>query len=372
MSSKSLRKSLPKSLPLAVVVFGAASFGAAAQYYPPAQVPGGGGYERGGPVYEQPQGADAAGLVVRVDRLESQLRNLTGQIEQLQFQNRKLEEQLRRGQPDAIGEPPRGGQPPLRRSDSGPATAVPPPSNGRGGRNDAFDPNAAPQAPGAPRVIGSLPEQPRDPGQRQNLPQGPIIVDDGDTGGDGGPIDLVNPRDRVARGPTVIPAPGSVTSAPLPGPAYPAPQTYPGNPAPPPAGEQVAALPPQTGPRGEFDMAVGLYKKNQFDAAETSFREFVSRYPTGRLTPEATYYLGETFSKRNRHREAAEQFLKVSTDFPKSASVPQSLLRLGQSLEKIGAKEQACAAWGEINRKYPQARADVRSAADRDYKRVQC
>lgn len=371
MSSKSLRQSLRRSLLLAVAIFGAASFGAAAQYYPPAQVPGGGGYERG-PGYGQAQAPDAAGLLVRVDRLESQLRNLTGQIEELQFQNRKLEEQLRRGQPDG-GEPPRGGSP-QRRSDAspGPGTGLPPPSNGRGGRNDAFDPNAAPQAPGAPRVIGSLPEQPRDPGFRQNLPQGPIIVDDGDTGGEGGPIDLLNPRDRLARGPTVIPAPGSVTSSPLPGPSYPAPQTYPGNPASPP-GDQVAALPAQPmSPRGEFDQAVGLYKKNQFEAAETSFREFVSHYPTGRLTPEATYYLGETFSKRNRHREAAEQFLKVSTDFPKSGSVPQSLWRLGQSLEKIGAKEQACAAWGEINRKYPQASASVRNAAEREYKRAQC
>ncbi|MDF2118561.1 tol-pal system protein YbgF [Roseiarcaceae bacterium H3SJ34-1] len=369
-----------KSLPLAVVVFGAASFGAAAQYYPPAQVPGGGGYERG-PAYEpaqgsMPGGADAAGLLVRVDRLESQLRSLTGQIEQLQFQNRKLEEQLRRGQPEG-GEPPRGG--PQRRSDaSGPGPAVPPPSSSRSGRGDAFDPNAAPDAPGAPRVIGSLPEQPRDPGLRQNLPQGPIIVDDGDDGG--GPIDLVNPRDRIARGPTVIPAPGSVTSTQLPGPAYPAPQTYSGNQAypanpgsPAPANQQVASLPPAAAtPRGEFDQAVGLYKKNEFDAAETSFREFVSRYPTGQLTPQATYYLGETYSKRNRHREAAEQFLKVSTDFPKSSSVPQSLWRLGQSLEKIGAKEQACAAWGEVTRKYPTASASVRNAADRDYKRAQC
>jgi len=357
MSSKSLRKSLP----LAVVVLGAASFGAAAQYYPPGQVPGGGGYERG-PAYDQAGGADAAGLLVRVDRLENQLRNLTGQIEQLQHQNRQLQEQLRRVEGDS-------GEQPSRRSDaSGPVSTAPPPG-GRSGRNDAFDPSTAPQAPGAPRVIGSLPEQPRDPGLRQNLPQGPIIVDDGD---DGGPIDLTNPRDRVARGPSVIPAPGSVTSTPLPGPTYPSPQNYPGSSASPPAGAQVASLPAPTTPRGEFDQAVGLYKKNQFDAAENSFREFVSRYPTGRLTPEATYYLGETFSKRNRHREAAEQFLKVSTDFPKSSSVPQALWRLGQSLEKIGAKEQACAAWGEVSRKYPQASASVRNAADREYKRAQC
>src|SRR5687768_9908601 len=43
---------------------------------------------------------DAADLVVRTSRLENQLRQLSGQIEQLQFENRRLTEQLRKMQED--------------------------------------------------------------------------------------------------------------------------------------------------------------------------------------------------------------------------------------------------------------------------------
>ena len=43
---------------------------------------------------------DEAGLSVRVDHLESQLRSLTGQLEQAQFQVRKLQEQLTKFQQD--------------------------------------------------------------------------------------------------------------------------------------------------------------------------------------------------------------------------------------------------------------------------------
>src|SRR5437763_11330383 len=43
---------------------------------------------------------DEAGLSVRVDHLESQLRSLTGQLEQAQFQVRKLQEQLTTFQQD--------------------------------------------------------------------------------------------------------------------------------------------------------------------------------------------------------------------------------------------------------------------------------
>ncbi|OYW99497.1 MAG: tol-pal system protein, partial [Bosea sp. 32-68-6] len=43
---------------------------------------------------------DAADLVVRTSRMENQIRQLSGQIEQLQFENRRLSEQLRKFQED--------------------------------------------------------------------------------------------------------------------------------------------------------------------------------------------------------------------------------------------------------------------------------
>ena len=43
---------------------------------------------------------DVSDLTVRTGRLENQLRQLSGQIEQLQFENRRLTEQLRKFQED--------------------------------------------------------------------------------------------------------------------------------------------------------------------------------------------------------------------------------------------------------------------------------
>jgi TolA-binding protein len=41
-------------------------------------------------------------------------------------------------------------------------------------------------------------------------------------------------------------------------------------------------------------------------------------------------------------------------------------------LHAIGAKEQACASFGEVSRKYPNASAAVKAAAERESKRIQC
>ena len=43
---------------------------------------------------------DSAGLVVRIGRLESQMRQISGQIEQMQFETRRLAEQLKKFQED--------------------------------------------------------------------------------------------------------------------------------------------------------------------------------------------------------------------------------------------------------------------------------
>ncbi|MFC0284187.1 tol-pal system protein YbgF [Camelimonas abortus] len=58
---------------------------------------------------------DAADLVVRVTQLEEQVRSLSGKVEQLQFENRRLAEQLRKFQQDVdfrLQEGRGGGAPP--------------------------------------------------------------------------------------------------------------------------------------------------------------------------------------------------------------------------------------------------------------------
>ena len=95
--------------------------------------------------------------------------------------------------------------------------------------------------------------------------------------------------------------------------------------------------------------------------------------PKARWCPSAVLNLGETYYLRGRHREAAEQFLKISTAYPASNRAPEAMLRLGQSLNAIGgAKEQACAAFGEVGRKYPNAPANIRAAAEKEVKKNQC
>jgi tol-pal system protein YbgF len=289
----------------------------------------GSGGERTAPSAGSEQTAQLSGsdLLLRLERLESQNRQLTGAIEQLQFRNQQLEGQLRRMQEDYDYRLQELGSKGSARVTAPPRPQSQPPAvsaAGAGRRSDAFDPAQSPNAPGAPHTLGSV-----------NAP--PMGTDAG--------------RD-VANSPAAGPGPAQ-----------------PRGPAP---GGALATLPPSQTPRDEYDLAYGYVLRKDYALAEDSFRSFLNKYPDDRLAGDATYWLGESQFQRQRYRDAAEAFLSVSTKHESSAKAPDALLRLGQSLALLGEKEAACASLGEVSRKFPRASASVKQGVEREQKRARC
>jgi len=292
---------------------------------------------------------DGGDLSMRVEQLESQLRRLTGQNEELQHRNRVLEQQLQQlqgGAPAAPAgpapggsalptAPPRGpttgyGQPPAAAQQPvyGQQPTEPVPLARGPGRGDAFDPTRNPNAPGAPRVLGST----------QQLPPEQVGAAGGRDAGD--PLNLSNVG--AAAGP---PAAGD---------------------------SGLTTAPPSQTPRDEFDLGIGYMQRKDYALAEETMRNFTRRYPNDQQVADAQFWLGESLFQRQKYREAAEAFLAVTSKYDTSAKAPDALLRLGQSLAALKEKEAACAALGEVARKYPQASRGVKQAVDREQKRVKC
>jgi tol-pal system protein YbgF len=299
---------------------------------------------------EQPAQGPGSDLVLRVDRLEAQVRQLTGVIEQLQFRNQQLTEQLQRLQANGDSGAQLAGQagvPP-------PATVARPPvaAAASARRGDAFDPSQNPGAPGAPRVLGSLPSNGAGPGISESAREEPTA---------GAPAARV-PGQPLRLGAADAVTPGEV----VPGEGAPA-----GRP-PGASGTQYATLPPSDSPKDNFDLAYGYLQHKDYALAEDSFRAFLRKFPSDRLAPDAEFWLGESMFQRQRYRDAAEAFLNVSTKYESTAKGPDALLRLGQSLAALGEKEAACASLGEVLRKYPRAALSVKQGVEREQKRAGC
>jgi len=313
-------------------------------------------------------------LIVRIDHLEEQIRQLTGTVEQLQYRNQQLEQQLRRYQEGAENRPPDSpGTHPARGQLAPPAAPVmadqglPSGPPGLQRRPDVFDPTQNPNAPGAPQTLGALPAV----GAPGALPRSPMAGEPamgpgvGAPGGRaaGAPLDLSTLSAAVANEPTAAPGGG-----PAPGGSLPPPP--PRNPNA--TGAQQTVLAPSATPRDDYDLAYGYMLRKDYALAEEGFRVFLKRYPNDRFVSEATYWLGESLFQRQRYRDAAESFLIVSTKFETSAKASDALLRLGESLAALGEKDAACATLGEVGRKYPRAAATVKQTVEREQKRVGC
>jgi tol-pal system protein YbgF len=310
--------------------------------------------DRGGP--NTGRMAQSSDLAVRLDRLESQIRQLTGAIEQLQYRNQQLEGQLRRMQPDAEYRVPEGsvrGAPsarpaapaqPMQPQATQPYSPSSPPAAAGPRRGDAFDPSVNPGAPGAPRPLGTT--APSAPLAQSTDPEEPVGAPGGRPAG--APLDLSTLTGLAGNGEAPPPAPRNS------------------------GGAQVATLPPTDSPKDTYDLAYGYILRREYAMAEDAFRVFLRRFPNDRLSSDAQYWLGESLFQRQRYRDAAEMFLNLSTKFETSPKAPDSLLRLGQSLAGLGEKDAACASLAEVGRKYPRASVSVKQGVEREQKRVRC
>lgn len=273
---------------------------------------------------------DAGEMMIRLDRLESANRQLTGQVEEARNQIRRLEDQLHRMQADVDFRfqdlQGKGGKPPVR--------SAPPAADGK--RSDAFNPAVQPQAPGAPQPLGATASIRPLPGG-PSAPGGSIIVDDASRGpGPGDPLPLG----------------GAATPGRVPGP-------------------QVAAL-PGGNPADDLALAKGFLQRGDYELAEGQYRAFLRGHPHDRMEPEAQFGLAETYFLRQRYQEAAEQYLNLATQHPQASLAPEGLLKLAMSLRAIGEKQQACGTLSEITRKYPHGTAGLKMAVQREQKRSRC
>jgi tol-pal system protein YbgF len=329
-------------------------------------------------------------MLTRIDHLEAQLRDLTGTVEQLQYRNRELEQEIQRlqnGAPAAAATPQQAPRPSAQYSPPPPAPYSPPPQTGpqyspppgaqyspppaaqpqyvpppgpviatapAAGpsesepsgtrRGDAFNPALNPTAPGAPRPLGTS--------TAATEPPPPVANSSPGSRQPGAPLDLSSAApDAPSSGGNLPPPPPTNTNS---------------------TGGMQAALTPSNTPKDEFDLGYGYVQHKDYGLAEQTFRDFLKKYPGDRLTPEAQYWLGESLFQDKQYRDAAESFLSVSTKYDTTARAPDALLRLGQSLAALGEKEAACASLGEILRKYPRASVAVKQGVDREQKRTHC
>jgi tol-pal system protein YbgF len=261
------------------------------------------------------ESGNAADIEIRMERLEQQMRGLTGRVEEVTNQIDRLHQRLEQIDSDVEARLGQGVPPP------------PPPA--------AFGPG--PMAPHrVPATAGPLP-------------------------------DVEAPSPPEAPPPPGAPAPEPGTLTP------PMPLLPHAN-----SGNSDVPSPPQGGtlPSGsasaQYNFAFGLLKEADYPAAEEALRAFLRQHPGSALAGNAQFWLGETYYARGRYREAASAFAEGYRRYPKGPKAADDLLQLGMSLARGGDHHNACLAFAQLDHAFPHSRGAVKERAAAEKQRLGC
>jgi tol-pal system protein YbgF len=316
---------------------------------------------------------------VRTLRLEQMVEQLTGQIEELRFQNNQMSRQLQQIQDDLslrvarIEQTMNGGVAPAESAAvEAPRAAIPSSVSPTGAAMTAKDKNVVDfNAPASSPVSRQPDMAPRAaaPANAANaaMAAAPAVgaaTDNGfvirtDAGGKVLPPDPNAPKSPPPAAPmTPAPAP---KAAPGPGPVAAANLNT-----------NVAVALPAGTPKQQYDYAFDFLKRQDYPRAEAALREFIKRNAKDPLAGNAQYWLGESLYVRGDYQTAAVEFMAGYQNYPKSNKGPDNLLKLGMAMSHLNQTPGACTALGRIAKEYPDAPEQIRTTAKAERTKLKC
>lgn len=303
---------------------------------------------------------DAAQLTLRIQALEQQVRDLTGQVQGLQFQLTQLQTLLDRSNQDNDFR--------FKALEGG--------NGGAPGKTDAVEqsgsvtpPSSSSQRPGTQRPHADAPQSHE---LRTNEQPTPVGGNAGGTDAAGSDALLgVGVGDDL--GPSADPLVGKGNGAdglevlPL-GPARAgfdnSGQTRPVTLTPAPAGNADAAA--------QYKAAYDALVKGNFSFAADQFRQYVKLYPHEAQAADATNWLGEALLQQRDYVDAADVLVTGYKSYPDSPRAPDMLLRLGTALAGANQPEASCKTFGLLAQKYPDTTGAFKTRLKQEMAKGKC
>jgi tol-pal system protein YbgF len=115
--------------------------------------------------------------------------------------------------------------------------------------------------------------------------------------------------------------------------------------------------------RPQFESALNLLAKAQYEEASVAFRSFADTYPSDDLAAQAVYWVGDIAYVQRDYAGAARAFAEELKKYPTGTRAPESMLKLGQSLLALNQKKEGCRALGTLPIEYPAASKSVTDQA---------
>lgn len=136
---------------------------------------------------------------------------------------------------------------------------------------------------------------------------------------------------------------------------------------------EAAANPPAEVPASPeetkaYDAALNQFKLGSYPLAIAALQGLLVTYPTGKLAPNAQYWIGMAYAAQRDYKNAIAAQQKLLAGWPADAKAPDAVLNIANSQEALGDRRGAQKTLEGLLEKYPASQAAV-SAKQRLQKR---
>jgi tol-pal system protein YbgF len=104
-----------------------------------------------------------------------------------------------------------------------------------------------------------------------------------------------------------------------------------------------------------FRSAYKVFLNGNYDRASVEFQRFIKNYPSTTLTPQAYYYLGESFYVQKQYDPAKQALQQVVSNYPSSKYRSHALYKLGHIMLETDERAKAQELWNKIIQDYPDS-----------------
>jgi tol-pal system protein YbgF len=118
------------------------------------------------------------------------------------------------------------------------------------------------------------------------------------------------------------------------------------------AGAAQAPANPQDA-KSAYDAAFASLKDGRYAESARLFQAFITQYPNDELTPNAYYWLGESYYVTQNYPVSLDTFRKLLAQFPNSQKAPDALLKVGYCQYEMKQWDQAQATLSQVLQQYP-------------------
>lgn len=119
-------------------------------------------------------------------------------------------------------------------------------------------------------------------------------------------------------------------------------------------GKDFSATPAE---KREFDAAMDLLRRTEFETAGQAYTGFLKRYPESGYTAAALYWLGNAQYASRAYKEAIESHRRLVSQFPEHVRAPEAMLAIANSQIELKDNKSAKRTLEDLVKAHPQSEA---------------